>query len=571
MTEGPIYAADRPRRVQRPGGRRAPATAAASCSRRSTASPTGPCGCPTACTGTCRSCSPRRWTASARPPPGGRSPGSASTPGASTTRCSTGPGACSGCRSTTATRAPRGWTRGPSTACPPTSSTRRPASRRCRSTPSSSCSPTRARRASRPPSGSRSCPTCRATGSAASSPTSRTCASTSGLLDARTGRWARRPRRASRTARAARSPRWSSPASALGPLLAGHAAGLGLPGRPGGGRRGHDTASAFAGAPVVDEHAAVLSSGTWSLLGLELPGPVLSDAAREANLTNERGVDGTTRLLKNVMGLWLVQECRRVWGAERSFDELAQLAEAHRGEVPLFDPDDRASCGPGDMPELISAIARPLAGSGRPRGRGARASSSRWPASTAGCWSGWSTVAGVEVRRVHVIGGGARNAAALRADRRPHGPPVLAGPVEATALGNVLVQMRASGRARRARRCGPSPVHPPIRSSTRPPPTAPAPRRPTAASWTSAACARPPPSTTWRRDRHERRLRPADRVAAGARHRRPRSRARPRLPRGRDPLLGLRRLGYPVRRLPPGRPARATCGSASTTRRRCTG
>ena len=102
-----------------------------------------------------------------------------------------------------------------------------------------------------------------------------------------------------------------------------------------------------------DEHAAILSSGTWSLLGLELPAPVLTDAAREANLTNERGVDGTTRLLKNVMGLWLVQECARAW--DLPFEELHRLAEDAPADVPLFDPDDDAFLAPGDMPARIAA------------------------------------------------------------------------------------------------------------------------------------------------------------------------------------------------------------------------
>ena len=271
-----------------------------------------------------------------------------------------------------------------------------------------------------------------------------TCASTSGLLDARSGRWA-----LGLVARLGLPERLFAqvvePGERLGPLLAGHAAGLGLPGRPPVvAVAAHDTASAFAGAPVVDGASAVLSSGTWSLLGLELPGPVLEEAAREANLTNERGVDGTTRLLKNVMGLWLLQECRRSWGAERSFDDLAQLAEVHRDEVPLFDPDDPVFLRPGPMPELISAIARP---SPAPDDHAAVV---RGILVSLACKYRWvlerlEQVAGVGVRRVHVIGGGARNAALCGLTADLTGRPVLAGPVEAAALGNVLVQMRASG------------------------------------------------------------------------------------------------------------------------------
>src|SRR3954468_8712693 len=170
----------------------------------------------------------------------------------------------------------------------------------------------------------------------------RTAASTTGLLDASRGEWAR-----------------------------GLIAGLGLPdrifgdlvdpGTPLGEREGatvyavagHDTASAYVAAPVRDEHAAILSSGTWSLLGLELDLPVLTAAAREANFTNERGVGDTTRLLKNVMGLWLEQECARVWGADHA--SLFEAAAAGPDDVPLFDPDDEAFLAPGDMPALIGA------------------------------------------------------------------------------------------------------------------------------------------------------------------------------------------------------------------------
>ena len=175
-------------------------------------------------------------------------------------------------------------------------------------------------------------------------------ASTTGLLDARSGEWA------GELIDRLGLPRGIfgaliEPGSALGPLLGHHELGPVTTYAV----ASHDTASAFAAAPVRDEHAAILSSGTWSLLGLELPEPVLSDAAREANLTNERGVDGTTRLLKNVMGMWLLEECRRAWGEEASYEELQRLAESVEGDVPLFDPDDGDFLAPGDMPARIAA------------------------------------------------------------------------------------------------------------------------------------------------------------------------------------------------------------------------
>ena len=214
-----------------------------------------------------------------------------------------------------------------------------------------------------------------------------TVASTSGLLDARTGDWAREL-----IARLGLPERLFGaivePGAPLGPALACH----GLGDTPVWAVAGHDTASAFAAAPSgEDGQAAVLSSGTWSLLGLELPGPVLDDPA----LTNERGMEGTIRLLKNVMGLWLVQECRRAWaadGTDLSYEQLARLAaEATDEQVALFDPDDERLIAPGGMPARIAAACAAL-GQRAPREPGCccAASSSRSRAGTAWCWSGWS-------------------------------------------------------------------------------------------------------------------------------------------------------------------------------------
>jgi rhamnulokinase len=199
----------------------------------------------------------------------------------------------------------------------------------------------------------------------------------------------------------------------------------------------HDTASAFAATPLRDEHSAILSSGTWSLLGLELPGPVFSDRA----LTNERGVDGTIRLLKNVMGLWLEQECARVWDA--GFAELHEAARVVTGPVPTFDPDDASLLAPGDMPARIAALGDGL----DPADHGVLV---RSILVSLACKYRWTlerleAVSGREVRRIHVIGGGARNDLLCRLTADVTRREVLAGPVEATALGNVLVQARASG------------------------------------------------------------------------------------------------------------------------------
>ena len=267
-----------------------------------------------------------------------------------------------------------------------------------------------------------------------------TAASTTGLLDARSGRWA--AGLAGRLGLPARLlGEVVEPGTPLGPALAAcelagaptvHAVG------------GHDTASAFAAAPACGDDAAILSSGTWSLLGLELPAPVLTPAAREANLTNERGIEGTTRLLKNVMGLWLEQECARAWGAGHA--ELFAAAEAAGDDVALFDPDDPSLLAPGDMPARIAALC--VAGGQRPpegQGETVRSILVSLACKYRVVLELLEQVSGRAVRRIHVIGGGARVDVLCRLTADLTGREVVAGPVEATALGNVLVQARADG------------------------------------------------------------------------------------------------------------------------------
>src|SRR4051812_3809761 len=258
----------------------------------------------------------------------------------------------------------------------------------------------------------------------------RTNASTTGLLDAHTGEWAHELiERLGLPARPFGA--LTEPGVELGPVLGHHEIDA-----PVFTVASHDTASAYVAAPVRDEHAAILSSGTWSLLGLELPEPVLSDPA----LTNERGVDGTIRLLKNVMGLWLEQECARVWGAE--FAELQRLAAGCTADVPVFDVDDERFLRGGDMPALIAEAC------GRPemsRGEIVRAIYVSLAARYRDVLERLEAASGREIRTIHVIGGGARNELLCKLTADVTGREVLAGPVEATALGNVLVQARAAG------------------------------------------------------------------------------------------------------------------------------
>jgi rhamnulokinase len=205
----------------------------------------------------------------------------------------------------------------------------------------------------------------------------------------------------------------------------------------------HDTASAVVAVPGVGDFAYI-SAGTWSLVGLELTGPVLTDASREANFSNEAGVDGTVRYLRNVMGLWLLQECLRTWGTE-----LAPLLTAAAHEPPLgstVDPDDPVFLPPGDMPSRIVAWCR----------RADRPAPDS-PAAVVRCILDSLALAhrravrdaarlsGRSVDVVHIVGGGARNALLCQLTADACGRPVVAGPVEATAWGNALVQARALG------------------------------------------------------------------------------------------------------------------------------
>ncbi|MDB5937370.1 MAG: Carbohydrate kinase, FGGY-like protein, partial [Massilia sp.] len=236
----------------------------------------------------------------------------------------------------------------------------------------------------------------------------RTNASTTGLLDARTGEWS-----AELVERLGLPGRLFGdlvdPGTLLGTTVAGHGVGA----TPVYAVASHDTASAFAAAPIRDEHAAILSSGTWSLLGLELAAPVLTDAARDANLTNERGIDGTTRLLKNVMGLWLEQECARGWGLGHA--DVFRAAEAAPSGGPLFDPDAEVFLAPGDMP---SRIATECARSGQPAPL-APGAVTRSILESLACKYRFvlerlQVVSGRAVHRIHVIGGGARVALLCR-------------------------------------------------------------------------------------------------------------------------------------------------------------
>jgi rhamnulokinase len=240
------------------------------------------------------------------------------------------------------------------------------------------------------------------------------------------------------------------PGEVIGTVLANIAADTGLPADvPVIAVGSHDTASAVVSVPASDDRFAYISCGTWSLVGVELPAPVLTEDARLANFTNEGGVDGTIRFLRNVMGLWLLQESQRTWTtAGRAADLPGLLADAAR--VPPFnaviDPDDPVFLPPGDMPARIRQACR---ATGQP------APSS--PAEVVRCIVDSLALAhrravrqarqlsGRDIDVVHIVGGGARNALLCQLTADACELPVVAGPVEGTALGNVLVQARTLG------------------------------------------------------------------------------------------------------------------------------
>ncbi|MCM3658914.1 rhamnulokinase [Agromyces mediolanus] len=212
----------------------------------------------------------------------------------------------------------------------------------------------------------------------------------------------------------------------------------------------HDTASAVVAVPMRADAAVYISCGTWGLVGVEVEHPVRTPEALAANFTNEGGVDGRVRLLHNVMGLWILSETVRGWEREGHAIELPALlaaaAEVPAESVPVFDVDDPRFLPPGDMPERIRAwcAERGLAAPAT-RAEIARAIVESLAQAFADAAATAARLGGVELRTIHVVGGGAQNALLCQRTADRAGVPVLAGPVEATALGNLLVQARAAG------------------------------------------------------------------------------------------------------------------------------
>jgi rhamnulokinase len=211
----------------------------------------------------------------------------------------------------------------------------------------------------------------------------------------------------------------------------------------------HDTASAVVGVPMTEPGAAYVSSGTWSLVGLELDRPVLTEESREANFTNEGGVDGKIRYLRNVMGMWLLTESIRTWEREGQSVELTTLlaqAAALRTPVPIFDANHPSLLSPGDMPRRIATLCAE-AGATAPDSPAvfARSILESLAEAYAAAITDAERLSGQKINTVHIVGGGSQNTLLCQLTANRTGRRVLAGPVEATAVGNVLIQGRAAG------------------------------------------------------------------------------------------------------------------------------
>ncbi len=233
----------------------------------------------------------------------------------------------------------------------------------------------------------------------------------------------------------------------LGALLPHVAEAAGMPGAPVFASCGHDTACAVAAVPAEGNDWCYISSGTWSLMGLELAEPAIDERTLALNFTNEIGFGGSVRFLKNIAGLWPLQECRRAWaleGREYSYAELAEMAAAAEPFAAVLDPD--AFPEPGGMPEKIAAYCR-AHGERPPSGPAAtaRAILESLALRYRQVLESLEAVRGRAIDRIHIVGGGSRNRLLNQFVADATGRRVLAGPAEATALGNVLVQAIGSG------------------------------------------------------------------------------------------------------------------------------
>ncbi|MFL5734915.1 MAG: rhamnulokinase family protein [Chloroflexia bacterium] len=241
-----------------------------------------------------------------------------------------------------------------------------------------------------------------------------------------------------------------APGTVLGDLLPGIIEETGLRGTvPVIAVGSHDTASAVAAIPALDSHSAYISSGTWSLMGVETPEPVITPEALARNFTNEGSVAGTIRLLKNIAGLWLLQECRRQWereGHTYSWEDLPVLAEQARPFRSLVDPGAETFLSPGNMPAALRAYCE-RTGQDQPESPGefVRCCLESLALMYRQVLADLESLAGHPLDTIRIVGGGSLNRMLCQFTANACNRLVVAGPVEATALGNILVQAIARG------------------------------------------------------------------------------------------------------------------------------
>jgi rhamnulokinase len=276
----------------------------------------------------------------------------------------------------------------------------------------------------------------------------RTIASTSQLLDPRSGDWAWE------VVDALGLPRKIfgevvAPGTVLGPVRDAVAAVIGKSGIPVVASACHDTASAVAGIPMKGSGNLWLSSGTWSIMGIETPDAVTTPDALERGFSNELGVAGTVRFLKNIAGLWLIQECKRQWeldGENVGYATMTAMAEAAEPFSAFIDPDDPVFASPGGMPEKIRAWCEKT-GQNVPQDKGTilRVATDSLALKYRLVFENIKALTGRDFQRLHAGGGGIQNELLSRATANALNVEVVAGPVEATSCGNVITQMLATG------------------------------------------------------------------------------------------------------------------------------
>lgn len=275
-----------------------------------------------------------------------------------------------------------------------------------------------------------------------------TIASTSQFLDARTRTWAK-PMLEKLGLDSGRLCELVEPGQVIGTLSDAMATQTKLGPVPVVAVGAHDTASAVAAVPASGSGWAYLSSGTWSLMGIETRGPVINDVTYEHGFTNEAGVLGTVRLLKNISGLWLLQECKRAWeknGNDYSYSQLVELAEKAAPFSRVLNPDDPCFAAPGGMPGRIDEYLKqhgqePCAD----HGQMVRTIIESLAARYTQVITTLEQLMGVPIRTLHIVGGGSQNGLLNQCTADATGRRVITGPVEATGIGNMLMQMIADG------------------------------------------------------------------------------------------------------------------------------